>query len=403
MKRFKYLILVFFVFVSSLQAQNRISDLQNQIDSAIIKLNCEVSVLIVSATKYDVLYEHLAGTKMIPASITKVVTSATALAKLGTNYEFKTAVYTDAGNIDNGIIKGNVYLKGYGDPDLSSSDISNLAKQVTEMNIREITGNIIFDDSFLDEKHYGLANYYESDTKATYWPYVSAINLDKNKGKFEPASAAAALLLKNITESGIKFNGIIIAGVTPEQCKKIAVVTRKISDVIVRMNKESDNMSAITLYKVIGAETSSPPGSLDKGSQAVINFLTSIGVDRGSYEFLEGSGLTRFNMVTGDLYIPLLKYLFDHEDLFYVFYNSLPVAGVDGTLNKRMAGTEAQYNVHAKTGTINNVSALTGYAITRDNEMLIFYINMNGFTDNKTTYRDKQDKICEIICRFSRN
>ena len=67
-----------------------------------------------------------------------------------------------------------------------------------------------------------------------------------------------------------------------------------------------------------------------------------------------------------------------------------------------MKGTEAERNVHAKTGTLNYVSTLTGYAITRDGEPLIFYIAMNNFTGDRNVYRKKQDKICEILCKFSR-
>ena len=134
----------------------------------------------------------------------------------------------------------------------------------------------------------------------------------------------------------------------------------------------------------------------------MIDFLTTIGIVRNSFEFVEGSGLSRYNFVTADVYIKLLKYMFEDEKTFDIFFNSLPIAGVDGTLKNRMVGTEAERNVHAKTGTINNVSTLTGYAITRDSEPVSFFIAMNGFGDSPNFYRDKQDEICEAICEFSR-
>ena len=69
-----------------------------------------------------------------------------------------------------------------------------------------------------------------------------------------------------------------------------------------------------------------------------------------------------------------------------------------------MIGTEAEGNVYAKTGTLNSVSTLSGYAVSRDNEVMIFYIAMNGFKRGNTSfYRQRQDDICEIICQFSRN
>lgn len=97
---------------------------------------------------------------MIPASITKLITAAVAIDVLGINFDFKTVVYTDDSDIKDGVINGNVYLKGFGDPDLNSSDITYLAKEVVSKGIKEITGNIIYDESYLDDNHYGLANFY---------------------------------------------------------------------------------------------------------------------------------------------------------------------------------------------------------------------------------------------------
>jgi D-alanyl-D-alanine carboxypeptidase/D-alanyl-D-alanine-endopeptidase (penicillin-binding protein 4) len=392
------------VTFSNVKPVDNLTELQEKIDSIVGELECNVSVQIVSASKYDLLYKHNPEYKMIPASITKLITAATALNTLGAGYYFKTAVYTDDINTSDGVIDGNLYLKGYGDPDLNSSDILYLAEQIANQNIRKITGNIVYDESYLDEEYYGLANYYQSDTDLKWWPYISGLNLDKNKDKYNPAALAAELLASELLENNIKFEGITVSGYTPSITKEVTQITHSIFDVITYMNKVSNNHSAITVFKVFGAKHKSPPGSLNKGGKAVIDFLTSIGIDRNSYEILEGSGLTRYNMVTSDVLIRLLKYMYDQEDLFNYFYKSLSIAGVDGTLRKRMIGTEAEGNVHAKTGTLNSVTTLSGYAISRDNELIIFYIAMNGFKRGNTNfYRQRQDDICEIICQFSRN
>ncbi len=406
-KKTLLLVLLLFVFTNvilSLEKKaDNLTEFQNKIDSIVSGLDCKVSVQIVSASEYDLLYEYNPKMKMIPASITKLVTSATALVKLGTGYFFKTIVYTDDNNISDGVINGNLYLKGYGDPDLNSSDISYLAEKLANKNIMEITGNIVFDESYFDNEYYGLANYYQSDTDLQWWPYVSALNLDKNKSKYDPASSAAELLATELKDRKIKFEGITVSGYTPGVSKEVAEISHSIYDVITHMNKTSNNHSAITLFKVIGAKYKSPPGTLGKGSEAVISFLSSIGIDRNNYEILEGSGLTRYNMVTSDMLIRLLKFMYDQEDIFDYYYNSLSIAGVDGTLRKRMIGTEAESNVHAKTGTLNSVSTLSGYAVSRDDELILFYITMNGFKGNTNYYRQIQDDICEIICQFSRN
>lgn len=407
-KFIKYYIAVILVFVTTFsfsydKESDNLKIFRYKLDSIVATVSCNISIQVASASKYDLLYSYKPDAKMIPASITKVITAATAFYMLGANYEFKTVIYTDDNNINDGVINGNLYIKGFGDPDLSSYDIVQFAKTIVGKNIRNVTGNIVYDDSYLDNEHYGLANYYSSDTKLTYWPYVCALSLDKNKCGTNPAYAAAKLLSDELNAQNVKLDGIIVAGITPSSSKEITLLSRSMIDVLYNMNKISDNQSAITVFKVIGANYKSPPGTLKNGASAVIEFLSSIGVARSNYEILEGSGLTRYNFVTSDIYMQILKYMYDDVKNFDAFYSTLPIGGIDGTLKDRMIGTEAEKNIHAKTGTINGVSTLTGYAISRDNEPIIFYIAMNnGFGMNSKPYRKKQDDICEVICKFSR-
>ncbi|MEO6695436.1 MAG: D-alanyl-D-alanine carboxypeptidase, partial [Ignavibacteria bacterium] len=370
---------------------SKLEELSARLDSIVGTLQCNVSVQVASADKYDLLYQHNPQLKMIPASITKLVTASTAIDVLGINHEFKTVAFTDDNDYKDGIIDGNLYLKGYGDPDLNSGDIVYLAKLISEKNITLIKGNIIFDESYFDDQHYGIANYYSGDTHQNYWPYISSINLNKNGGGYDPAASAANLLYENLISINVRVEGIVISGVTPSELREIAYVSHSLFEVLARMNKESDNHSAITVFKVIGAKYDSPPGTINKGESAVVNFLTSIGNPRNIFEILEGSGLSRYNVVNSDLYVRLLKYMYDDVKTFDTFYGSLAIAGKDGTLKNRMIGTEAENNVHGKTGTLNSVSALTGYAVTRDSELLIFYIDMNGFGNSANSIRYKQD------------
>ena len=405
--RLKYFALIFllvFTVPSSFAGKPfGIKEMKLRLDSLVNSVSCDVSLQVVSASKYDVLYEYKPESKMIPASITKVITSAVALHYLGAGYEFRTVMYTDDNNLDDGIINGNLYVKGYGDPDFDSNDMMELIKKFLRKGIKEITGNIIYDESYFDNQYFGLADYYSSDTKLQYWPYVNALSFNKNSSRENGGLVAATFLQEQLEANSIVIDGIIISGVTPESPKEIARVTHPMAEVLANMNKPSDNHSAITIFKTVGAEFSRPPGTLQKGSYAVIEYLTSIGVARSEFEILEGSGLTRFNYVTSNVYIQLLKYLYDRVNIFDVFYYSLPVAGVDGTLKKRMQHTEAEKNVHAKTGSINGVSTLTGYAVSRDNELIIFYIAMNGFKGGSwEPYRKLQDAMCEVFCSFTR-
>lgn len=377
--------------------------LRSKIDSVITDIKCSLSILVMGAEKNDILYYYNPNEKMIPASITKLITTAIALNKLGINYEFKTVFYTDDNNLSDGVINGNLYLKGYGDPDLTTAELLKLTRLLISKNIKKITGNFVYDESYLDSIHYALADKYSGDTKKTYWPYITALSINKNKSSSDPAFECAQIVADELKKNNVELDGIIIAGITPDAAKEICRLTRPIINVITNMNKISDNQSAITLFKVVGAVYKEPPGSLLNGSEAVVDFMSSIGIARDSYEILEGSGLTRYNYVNAYIFVHLLKYMYTQLNIFDAFYNSLPIAGVDGTLKDRMRNTEAEKNVHAKTGTLNNVSTLAGYAVSRDSELIIFYIAMNGFSGNAKFYRNKQDEICNAICSFSRN
>lgn len=388
--------------LSGVYAGDKKAELAESINQIISDVSCKISIQIASADKYDLLYEYQPDQKMIPASITKLITAAVAFKELGLSYDFKTIIYTDDSNINDGVVNGNIYLKGYGDPDLNSSDVSFLAKNIADKKITEITGNIIYDESFFDDEHYGIAGQYKDDTQKNYWPYISALNFNKNSGGLDPAATAAEYLSRELISSNVKVEGIVISGITPKAAKEIAEVTHSFFNVISQMNKESDNQSAISVFKTVGAKYYNPPGTLSKGEDAVVNFLTSIGNPRNNFEIVEGSGLSRYNYVNSDLYVRLLKYMYDEDKTFDYFYSSLSIAGIDGTLRNRMIGTEAEKNIHAKTGTLNSVSSLCGYAVSRDNELLIFYISMNGFGSSANGVRYKQDQICEALCKFTR-
>lgn len=408
-KKVRNLVILFlFIFQHAIFGQfsaSKVEALQQLLDSIIAPVkeaNIIISTKVVHADKYKTLYEYQPETKVIPASITKLVTSACALSKLGQGYVFQTVIYTDDNNITDGIVHGNVYLKGFGDPDLNSTDIQYLSDLLIKSNIKEITGNIVADESYFDNEYYCLSGYYSGDTGPSYWPYVNALPLNKNEGYTNPAVSAGELLSSDLTSAGVTFTGSVISGTTPKAAREIGRITHSIFDVLSHMNKESDNHSAITIFKLLGAKLKSDPGSLKGGQEVIESFLSEIGIDRYSYEILEGSGLTRYNKVNAEMYIKLLKYMYDDRFLFDYYYNSLSIAGKDGTLKNRMIGTEAEGNVHAKTGTLNGVSALSGYVVDEDNEILIFFIVMNGFGGEYNFVKSVQDNFCISLAQFSR-
>ena len=397
---FAVLFIFQFVYAQKIP-QDKIDELAGKIDSICLPLKnagIKVSCKVVHADFNKVLYELDPEMGMIPASITKIVVGVTAYAKLGSNYQIPTVIYTDDNNYKDGSIDGNLYIKGYGDPDLNSGDVQVLAEELSKLGIKQITGNIVADESYFDNIYKTLSGVYKGDTGPSYWPYVSALCLDKSYG----AMSTGNLLSSDLSSFGINVQGTVIAGTTPQGAKELVQVSHSIYDVLSYMLKESDNHSAITIFKLLGAKYKHQPASLEDAQEVITSFLTELGVDRYSYEILEGSGLTRYNKVNAEMYMKMLKYMYDDRFLFDYFMNSLSIAGKDGTLRKRMIGTEAEGNVYAKTGTINSVSALSGYVIDKDSEILMFYCVMNGFGGNASEMRAAQDDVCITLAGFSR-
>ncbi|MBA3584461.1 MAG: D-alanyl-D-alanine carboxypeptidase/D-alanyl-D-alanine-endopeptidase, partial [Gemmatimonadetes bacterium] len=157
------------------------------------------------------------------------------------------------------------------------------------------------------------------------------------------------------------------------------------------------------LVKVLGAETAGPPGSYEKGLGAERAFLArEVGLDTLSIRLADGSGVSRYNLVTARQIVRLLAYMANRDDLAAVYAAALPIAGLDGTLEDRMAGTPAEGHARAKTGSLSGVSALSGYAPAADGERLAFSIVMEFFAGPTTPVRAVQDSLVVELTKFRR-
>ncbi len=122
----------------------------------------------------------------------------------------------------------------------------------------------------------------------------------------------------------------------------------------------------------------------------------------GDMNWQDGSGLSRRDLMTPAFTTRLLGWMLRESRWSAEFLDALPEAGVDGTLRWRMRGTAAKSRVRAKTGTLTGVSALSGYAISADGEVIVFSIMMNDFTCPVSRMRRLQDHICIALAQFSR-
>jgi D-alanyl-D-alanine carboxypeptidase/D-alanyl-D-alanine-endopeptidase (penicillin-binding protein 4) len=217
----------------------------------------------------------------------------------------------------------------------------------------------------------------------------------------EPALYTGSVLKQAIEQSGIKVEkkSIVQAGETAIGSIKVAeLYSPPLRDILTYANKNSDNFFIEMILKRLGVEKKGE-GSTEAGIEVVQQNLQAHGID-SAFDMVDGSGLSRYNQISAHQVASVLEGI-AHDPAFDVFYNSLPIAGVDGTLKSRMKQTPAENNVHAKTGTLQGVSALSGYVTTKNNEHLYFSILMNGYTASSKNFTDVQDQLAAALAGLS--
>jgi D-alanyl-D-alanine carboxypeptidase/D-alanyl-D-alanine-endopeptidase (penicillin-binding protein 4) len=170
-------------------------------------------------------------------------------------------------------------------------------------------------------------------------------------------------------------------------------------DILPLLEKPSQNQIAEALLHTLGGLRG--VASEDSGRAVIAETLTGWGIPEDAYVYVDGSGLSRYNYVAPDAIAQVLASIYRHPD-FNVFYQALPIAGVDGSISGRMKGTAAANNAHAKTGSIANARSLSGYVTTQDGEHLIFVLLCNHFTASRRVVETVQDHVVERLANFSR-
>lgn len=217
----------------------------------------------------------------------------------------------------------------------------------------------------------------------------------------EPDKYFLTLFEEKLERKNISVEKPIQIKLHPENAVYLASIYRAIETVLSVVNKDSDNLSAEMLIYAMAYNDSGAPASSDNGLEAVKRMIDSLGLNSNDYSIADGSGVSYYNLISSELIVDLLKYMFyKQENLFPLFYNSLAIAGVDGTLKKRMKNTSAQNNVHAKTGTLNGVSNLSGYVTTKNGHLVAFSIMIQNFVKEYSIARNFQNKICELLAEY---
>jgi D-alanyl-D-alanine carboxypeptidase/D-alanyl-D-alanine-endopeptidase (penicillin-binding protein 4) len=245
--------------------------------------------------------------------------------------------------------------------------------------------------------------HYEPETKTVFAVGVLPPG-GQDYGSFSihnPAAYFSSAFKEALQQNGIEVAGEAYRGadrsyILPESSRLlIHHWSPPLSEIISVVLKVSQNLYAETLLKTLGKGTSLG------GVREVEKILAQMEIKPENFIIADGSGLSRYNYITPAGLLQLLQKM-SRDPAFGTFYNALAIAGVDGTLRLRMKGTSAENNVRAKTGSLSNVRALSGYALTRDGELMAFVLMANNFNVSNETVQHAQDTIVQQITNFTR-
>ncbi|MBA2306921.1 D-alanyl-D-alanine carboxypeptidase/D-alanyl-D-alanine-endopeptidase [Candidatus Dependentiae bacterium] len=405
------ILLVSSVIGSSLLCTSTQQKLIESIDALTVGFNHPIGIELYNLKTGKTFYSKNSRFLFTPASNLKLVLGLAALDTLGENYRFATSLMMD-GHQKKGILQGNVYLKGSGDPSLTSTDIEELLKILLDQGITTIAGNFCIDqeefavESFapgftmdnigkpwstlarvltIDRKALSVKPLYENDLvsneslEATYFDIHSFIQN----------------LLKN---HAIELKGSLLFQKTPAQSKLLAThYSQELCLLLKKIMKDSDNLYADCLLKKLGAQTSKTPGNWHNGRCALQEFLhTRLDIPLEQTRIADGSGLSRYNLLSPHHLIKLLVWAHDRP-YFNQFLETLSVAGVDGKLINRMTAIPGK--VKAKTGTLNGISALSGYLETKEGTVA-FSILSNGVIGDAACKTELEDALCQLLVNY---
>lgn len=400
----------------------------------------------------EIVYGKNADELLNPASNVKILTTAAALARLGPDFRYPTEVLF-GGPVDNGVLKGNLYLRGKGDPSLSTERLYGIVRQLRHLGLREVQGNLVADDTYFDAQYEG-PGWDQDDSDRPYMAGAGALSLNLNAIEIlvfpgqkvgekarvvvEPASDYLVVDNQAVTtgprsrsrivassdpqesrqriavrgrialgrdrivtyrrishpplftgqtfrqilgEQGITVKGRVVKGETPSRLDPVLTDWSEPLPLLVhRLNKWSQNHMSEMLLKTLGAETFGAPGTWAKGVAAVETFLSEqVGIPRGSLVLRNGSGLNDTNRASARQILEVLTWAWKDARIGPELLASLPIAGVDGTTRNRLVGTLGEGRVRAKTGTLQNVTALSGYASAPNGRTYAFSIIVNDY------------------------
>lgn len=386
-------------YISKSDSLNSIKTLTNNIKSIIARdyiVQSNYGICIYSLDKKEYIVNINEDKALTPASITKLFTTFNALYNIGSKSTINTEIWYEDNDITDKVINQNLYIVGNGDCLFSQKDIDTLFSVMYHAGIKEIKGDILIDLSRFDNET-SRFEYSGDDDKVANVGQICPFSIARKTGE-----QAERLIQNSISKNNIVFNGGFGECERPaySNAKSLNVLARferPLIDIVNITNKNSDNYLAEHLFKMNAAVNKNYDRDYDKSRDLLFSTLKELNIDCKNCDINDGSGLSRRNRLTTKGIVSLLAKA-NELDLGKAYYNSLSIAGRDGTLRRRMQSTSAENYIHAKTGTLRNASGLAGYATSIDGERFAFAFVFNGY--NVSNYKRTEDELAELLAGF---
>lgn len=438
----RFLVANFILLSTGVYAQNTLQqDLSKFYNEADNMQSAVLGMSVVDLKEGNQIVSINANKSLVPASIVKLYTTAATLHYLGADFTYKTYV-TYSGTVDvKGVLTGNIFVHGAGDPTLGSKYLrknegflDTIVSMVKDAGITYISGDLVIDCSIFDSQ--AIPNSWEwADLGKSYAAGVYPIAINDNtfsisfstpelqdtlqeKIKSAPVVVNASPFEQAIQGDDVdkdeKRGNFVVKGAipAPQEIVGIELVQRFIEeglftykqdyipvfipvrnrldtlgvftspsmfDIVEQTNHKSLNNYAEHLCKYLGYSVYKD-GSFAKGTEVIENYFDTLGIDAGFVSIHDGSGLSRHNVTNANHMTTFLTKMYNNGGVTSHFFKSLPVASKTGTLEYYGFPAEMKGKIHAKTGSMTRVRNMAGYLITKSGKEVAFCIMLNGFS-----------------------
>ncbi|WP_226064456.1 D-alanyl-D-alanine carboxypeptidase/D-alanyl-D-alanine endopeptidase [Kaistella polysaccharea] len=409
--------------------------------------NADWGFVVYDPKTKKVVSSYNENASLVPASTTKLLTTDTAMSLLGEKFRWVTQLEY-SGTVDEaGILQGNLYIVGSGDPSLGTNKagaysyreiVADFISSLSDKGIKKVNGDIIIQTALfklnktqnLPENIVWLENgsYYLpvgttheinpqnerliakqanpfAENKNYYYisPYIGKmVYADKFDGgylttKLPDAPAYLANSLRTtMLKSGLPVTGKVVTKITDSEPESRSVLTSyqspTLAEIIMYTNQHSDNALAEATLRMVGFQKFGDQ-TLEGGRNAVMDHLKNVNFDVEGLRYYDGSGLSRNNVVTPISQVKFLANLMN-EKYYKSYFDSLPIGGQTGTLKKTFYDI-GNGQIFAKTGTLNKVKALAGYMKTYSGKTLVFSLLINNYAGSVDQVKARMEQILE--------